>query len=68
MANIQVSALLPVGYDLFNDDTSFIDELATEEVQNVVGGHMYGYGVYGGYRGYGGYYGGYNTCCGWGYC
>ncbi len=68
MANIQVSALLSVGYDLFNDDTSFIDELATEEVQNVVGGgyygchshhnhhysHGYSHGSYDGYsRGYG---------------
>ncbi|MFM7364193.1 MAG: hypothetical protein ACKO11_06775 [Cuspidothrix sp.] len=42
MANIQISALLPVGYDLFNDDTSFMNELATEEVQNVIGGHHYG--------------------------
>ncbi|MBD2142349.1 hypothetical protein H6F39_13525 [Anabaena sp. FACHB-1250] len=72
MANIQISALLPIGYDLFNDATSFLNELATEEVQNVVGGHRYygygGYGVYGGYGGYGRYYGGYNPCCGWGYC
>jgi len=41
MANIQISALLPVGYDLFNDATSFLNELATEEVQNVVGGGYY---------------------------
>jgi hypothetical protein len=45
MANIQISALVPVGYDLFNDATSFLDELATEEVQNVVGGGYY-YGCY----------------------
>jgi hypothetical protein len=38
MANIQISALLPVGYDLFNDAASFLNELANEEVQNVLGG------------------------------
>ena len=38
MANIQISPLLPVGYDLFNDTASFMNELATEEVQNVLGG------------------------------
>jgi hypothetical protein len=38
MANIQISPLLPVGYDLFNDAASFMNELATEEVQNVLGG------------------------------
>ncbi len=38
MANIQISALLPVGYDLFNDAASFLNELATDEVQGVIGG------------------------------
>ncbi|MDB9487353.1 hypothetical protein [Dolichospermum circinale] len=67
MANIQISALVPVGYDLFNDATSFLDELVTEEVKTVVGGgnyscyshhnyhysHGYSHGSYGGsYRGY----------------
>ncbi|MFM5891471.1 MAG: hypothetical protein ACKPFD_15995 [Dolichospermum sp.] len=57
MANIQISALLPAGYDLFNDDTSFLDELATEEVQTIVGGY---YGCYShGYHYYGRYYGRY---------
>lgn len=71
MANIQVSALLPVGYDLFNDTASFLNELATEEVQNVIGGGYGGYGrhyghggygYHGGHGGYGGYsgYGGYH--------
>lgn len=66
MANIQISALVPVGYDLFNDATSFLDELATEEVQTVVGGghyggcyshhnHHYSHGYSDGYHG--GYYG-----------
>jgi hypothetical protein len=54
MANIQISALLPVGYDLFNDTASFLNELATEEVQNVIGG---GYGYHGGYGHHGGYSG-----------
>jgi hypothetical protein len=56
MANIQISALLPVGYDLFNDSGSFLDELATEEVQNVLGGGHHGSG-YSGYSGYGGHKG-----------
>ncbi|MTJ51242.1 hypothetical protein FJR38_00340 [Anabaena sp. UHCC 0253] len=38
MANIQISALPPVGYDLFNDAASFLNELANEEVQDVLGG------------------------------
>jgi hypothetical protein len=37
MTNIQISPLLPVGYDLFNDTNSFLNELATEEVQNIFG-------------------------------
>ena len=66
MANIQISALIPVGYDLFNDTASFLNELATEEVQNVIGGgyggysrHYGGYGYHGGHGGYG-RYGGYS--------
>jgi hypothetical protein len=55
MANIKISTLLPVGYDLFNDAASFLNELATEEVQD-------------GYGGYGRGYGGYKHCCCWGYC
>jgi len=47
MAKIQISALLPVGYDLVNDTTSFLDELATEEVQNILGG---GFGNHGGHH------------------
>ncbi len=43
MANIQISALLPVGYDLFNDAASFLNELATDEVQNVLGGGYHGH-------------------------
>jgi hypothetical protein len=59
MANIQISALVPVGYDLFNDATSFLDEIATEEVKTVVGGGYYGcYSHHGYYHrnhyGYGG--------------
>ncbi len=38
MANIQISPLFPVGYDLFNDDTSFLNELSTDQVQTVLGG------------------------------
>jgi hypothetical protein len=59
MANIQISALLPIGYDLFDDAASFLNELANEEVQDVYGG---------GYGGYGRGYGGYKNCCCWGCC
>ena len=43
MANIQISGLLPIGYDLFNDDASFLNELATEELQNFGAGHYGGF-------------------------
>jgi hypothetical protein len=43
MANIQISGLLPIGYDLFNDDASFLNELATEELQNFGAGHYSGF-------------------------
>ncbi len=39
MANIQISALLPSGYDLFNDDANFLNDLNTQEIQSIVGGH-----------------------------
>jgi hypothetical protein len=51
MANIKISALLPVGYDLFNDAASFLNELATDEVQNVLGGGGWGHGGWGGNSG-----------------
>ena len=62
MANIQISPLLPVGYDLFNDDTSFLNELATDEIQTILGSGHHG-SHYGGYSGsysggYSGSYGG----------
>ncbi|MBD2692460.1 hypothetical protein [Anabaena catenula] len=38
MANIQISKLLPAGYELFDDAAGFLDELATQELQSVVGG------------------------------
>ncbi|WP_016949374.1 hypothetical protein [Anabaena sp. PCC 7108] len=38
MANIQISTLLPTGYELFNDSASFLDELATQEMQGIAGG------------------------------
>jgi len=61
MANIKISTLLSVSDDLFNDATSFLNELATAEVQDVFGG---GYG--GGYGGYGKGHGGYKHSCCWG--
>ncbi|MDD1421089.1 hypothetical protein MEO40_18540 [Dolichospermum sp. ST_sed1] len=63
MANIKISALLPVGYDLFNDTASFLNELATDEVQNVIGGG----GGWGG-GGWGGNSRCYNPCCCWSCC
>ena len=64
VANIQISPLLPIGYDLFNDDTSFLNELATEEIQTVLGS-----GHHGSYSGSysGGYSGGYSGRCSGGY-
>ncbi len=38
MANITLSNLLPTGYELFNDSTSFLNELGNQEIQTVVGG------------------------------
>lgn len=38
MANIQVSELLPIGYELFNDDASFLNELGNQEIANFLGG------------------------------
>jgi hypothetical protein len=63
MAKIKISELLPVGYDLLNDAPSFLNELATDEVQNVLGGGGgWGRGGWGGGgRGWGG--GGYGCCC-----
>ncbi len=62
MANIKISTLLFVSDDLFNDATSFLNELATEDVQDVFGGG------YGGYGGYGRSYGGHKHYCCWGCC
>ncbi|AFZ23288.1 hypothetical protein Cylst_0964 [Cylindrospermum stagnale PCC 7417] len=39
MAAIQLSELRLAGYDLLQDSESFLDELASEEIQNIVGGH-----------------------------
>ncbi|MBD2666282.1 hypothetical protein B6N60_02592 [Richelia sinica FACHB-800] len=38
MANIQIAQLLPAGYDLFNDTTSFVNDLANQDLQTIVGG------------------------------
>ncbi|WP_413175961.1 hypothetical protein [Anabaena azotica] len=38
MAKITLSNLLPSGYELFNDSTSFLNELGTQDIQTVVGG------------------------------
>jgi hypothetical protein len=69
MANIQISPILPVGYDLFNDANSFLNELATEEVQNIFGegyhsasySASYSGGYSGGYSASGSYSGGYSA-------
>ncbi|MBD2387184.1 hypothetical protein [Cylindrospermum sp. FACHB-282] len=54
MANITISELRPAGYDLLHDSESFLNELAAQEIQNVVGGHSYsaskfGYGSHSGH-------------------
>ncbi|MDJ0732601.1 MAG: hypothetical protein QNJ47_00715 [Nostocaceae cyanobacterium] len=38
MANINVSELKPVGSDLFIDSDSFINDLMSEEFEQVLGG------------------------------
>jgi hypothetical protein len=51
MANIQISEINLVGYDLLHDSESFLNELATEDMINVVGGHYH-------HRSHSGSYGG----------
>lgn len=41
MAAIQISELRLAGYDLLQDSQSFLDELASQEIQNIAGGHSY---------------------------
>jgi hypothetical protein len=38
MANIQISESLVTGYELFNDSASFLNELANQEIETIVGG------------------------------
>jgi hypothetical protein len=60
MANIAVSDLFATGHDLFKDDSSFLDELNTQEIQSIVGGGYSGYGYghgHGHSHGYGHSYG-----------
>ena len=38
MAAIQINDLRPVGSELFNDSESFLQELSTEDINEVLGG------------------------------
>ena len=38
MALIQINDLRPVGSELFNDSESFLQELSTEDINEVLGG------------------------------
>lgn len=38
MANIKISDLRPAGSDLFSDSESFLHELTTQEITDVLGG------------------------------
>ncbi|HLP92315.1 MAG TPA: hypothetical protein VK184_27450 [Nostocaceae cyanobacterium] len=38
MANIQITQLSPTGFDLLQDQESFLNELNSQEVQTIVGG------------------------------
>ncbi|WP_193196245.1 hypothetical protein [Nostoc sp. MG11] len=65
MANVKISELQSAGYDLFRDSESFLDELATQEMQTIEGGKYfgsYGHSHSGGYKYSGGssHSGGYN--------
>jgi bacteriocin-like protein len=44
MANIKISELFPAGHDLFNDDSSFVNEINNQELNSIVGGGYYGRG------------------------
>lgn len=67
MANVKISELHSAGYDLFRDLESFLNELATQEMQPIEGGkyfgsYGYGYSHSGSYNYSGGssHSGGYN--------
>ena len=38
MAAIQINDLRPVGSELFNDSESFLQEISTEDINEVLGG------------------------------
>lgn len=38
MAAIQINDLRPVGSELFNDSESYLQELSTEDINEVLGG------------------------------
>ena len=41
MASIQINDLCPVGSELFNDSESFLQELSTEDINELLGGGGY---------------------------
>ncbi|MBW4684140.1 MAG: hypothetical protein KME40_03385 [Komarekiella atlantica HA4396-MV6] len=53
MTNVKISELQSAGCDLFRDSESFLNELATQEIQSIEGGKYfgsYGYSHSGGYK------------------
>jgi len=40
MASIQIYKLLPIGFELFEDSESFLNNLTDEEISIVKGGHL----------------------------
>jgi hypothetical protein len=39
MANVKISELRPVGYELFQDAENFLNELSDREMENIEGAH-----------------------------
>ncbi|MBW4643871.1 MAG: hypothetical protein KME23_12925 [Goleter apudmare HA4340-LM2] len=55
MANVAINELEIIGYKLFHDSESFLDELTSQEIASLQGG--FGYSGYGGYGSHSGGYG-----------
>ncbi|MBE9008112.1 hypothetical protein IQ259_24390 [Fortiea sp. LEGE XX443] len=65
MTNVAINELNTIGYDLFHDSESFLDQLTSQEMLSLEGGFFsasYGsgyfnskFGSHNGYYGYGGY-------------
>jgi hypothetical protein len=40
MTSIQISELHPIGFELFHDDESFLDNLTDDEIRSITGGFL----------------------------